>query len=70
MCLLALAVAGLRAEDFLGRLDEVLTISNANGSARARLSGTLDLEYYHVDQPVSGLIDTTLHESDFAGPGY
>ncbi len=62
VCLAALASAGLCAEDFLDRVDEALTISTSDGSVRARLSGTLDLEYYHVDQPVSGLIDTTLHD--------
>ncbi|MEO6741311.1 MAG: hypothetical protein ABIP20_13755 [Chthoniobacteraceae bacterium] len=57
-CLAALATAGLRSEDFIDRVDEALTISAWKDRVRLRLSGTLDLEYYHLDQPVSGLFDT------------
>ncbi len=57
--LLALfAVRDLRAEDFLDWLDEKLTLSTADDQFRARLSGTLDLEFYHFDQPAPGLIDS------------
>lgn len=59
MALAALATAGLHAEDFLDRVDEALTFSALGDNVRLRLSGTLDLEYYHLDQPVSGLFDTT-----------
>ncbi len=57
--LLALfAARDLRADDFLDRLDEKLTLSTADDQFRARLSGTLDLEFYHFDQPAPGLIDS------------
>lgn len=57
--LLALfAVRDLRAEDFLDWLDEKLTLSTAEDQFRARLSGTLDLEFYHFDQPAPGSIDS------------
>ncbi len=56
--LLLLACASpLPAQDFFDRLDESLTLSAFNDSVRARLSGTLDLEYYHFQQPPPGLID-------------
>ncbi len=62
VCLAALATAGLHAEDFFDRVDQALTTSIWNDKVRLRLSGTLDLEYYHIDQPVSGLFDTKFHD--------
>lgn len=63
LSLCALLVAGcatqLRAQDFLDRLDEHLTITLFDDSVRARLSGTIDLEYYHFQQPAPGLIDAS-----------
>ena len=47
---------GLAAEDSLDRLDEALTFSSADASIRTRLSGTLDLEGYLLQQPAPGLI--------------
>lgn len=61
-CLAALATAALRAEDIMDRVDEALTFSMMGDRVRVRLSGTLDLEYYHLDQPPSGLFDTSLHD--------
>ena len=62
-CLCALLVAGcatqLRAQDFLERLDERLTITAFDDNVRARLSGTIDLEYYHFQQPAPGLLDAS-----------
>ncbi len=62
-CLCALLVAGcatqLRAQDFLDRLDERLTITAFDDNVRARLSGTIDLEYYHFQQPAPGLLDAS-----------
>lgn len=49
--LLASGAMELRAQDFLDRLDEHLTIAAFNDTVRARLSGTIDLEYYHFQQP-------------------
>jgi hypothetical protein len=55
-----LAAAGLaQAQDFLDRVDDALTISAFHDDLRARLSGTLDLEGYHFQQPAPGLIDSS-----------
>lgn len=56
------AAAPARAEDFLDRVDQALTISVANDQVRARLSGYLDLEYYHFPQPPPGLIRAGGHD--------
>src|SRR5437899_4338142 len=47
-------------DDFLDRLDTALTISAFQDNLRARLSGTLDLEIYHFEQPAPGLIDSNI----------
>lgn len=58
--LVALVLAGqLRAQDFLDQLDQRLTISAFDDQFRARLSGTLDLEFYAFDLPAPGLIDSS-----------
>src|ERR1043166_8463915 len=45
-----------QAQEFLDQLDEKLTLSLFNDQLRAHLSGTLDLEAYHFQQPPPGLI--------------
>ncbi len=56
------AVAGTgAAEDFLDRVDQALTISAFDDQVRARLSGSLDLEFYHFDSPAPGLIFSPDH---------
>ena len=55
--LLASACATLRAQAFLDRLGERLTVSVFDDTVRARLSGTIDLEFYALQQPAPGLID-------------
>ena len=57
---LALA-ATCGAEGILDRLDEKLTISTFDDQVRARLSGLLDLEFYHFDSPAPGLIFSPHH---------
>jgi hypothetical protein len=47
----------VRAQDFLDRLGEALTVSALDGDVRARLSGTVDLEYYFIELPAPGLIE-------------
>src|SRR5712691_1458491 len=47
-------------DDSLDRFDTALTISAFQDNLRARLSGTLDLEIYHFEQPAPGLIDSTI----------
>lgn len=56
----ALFVEGqLCAQDFLDRLDQRLTFSAFDDTVRARLSGTLDLEFYAFPEPAPGLIDAS-----------
>lgn len=43
----------------MDRVEEALTLSSSNAQVRARLSGTLDLEGYHVQLPAPGVIQTT-----------
>jgi len=54
----ACTMPAIRAEDFLDRIDEALTLSAFHDNVRARFSGTLDLEGYHFQQPAPGLILT------------
>lgn len=55
--ILACVPAVSRSEAFLDLVDEALTVSVLDDRVRLRLSGTLDLEYYHVDDPPFGLVD-------------
>jgi len=48
-----------RAQEFLERLDQHLTLSAFDDQLRTRLSGTLDLEFYAFDLPAPGLINST-----------
>ncbi|MEP6937437.1 MAG: hypothetical protein ABI871_05145 [Chthoniobacterales bacterium] len=57
-CVLLTALARVKAQEFLKRLDQTLTFTAAGNEVRTRLSGTVDLELYHFDGPVLGLIDT------------
>ena len=57
----ALSGTAAAAEDFLDRVDEVLTIAAFHDNLRVRLSGLIDLEFFRVDQPPLGLIDTEEH---------
>ncbi len=56
---LLVSAVSVEAEDFLDRVDEVLTFTVLNDNVRARISGTLDLEGYHFQQPAPGLILST-----------
>lgn len=49
-------------EDFLDWVDEKLTVSALDERLRLRLSGTIDLEYYHVEDPPFGLVDATARD--------
>src|SRR5436190_17532744 len=57
-CLLASSAGALDIEDFIDRTDRSLTYSAFDDNLRARLSGTIDLELYHFQQPAPGLIDS------------
>src|SRR5262249_19076271 len=47
-------------DDFFDRLDRALTVAALQDNLRARLSGTIDLEAYHFEQPAPGLIDSKI----------
>jgi hypothetical protein len=55
---LVLAGAASGAEDFFDRLRDALTATSPSGTTSARLSGTLDLEYYALPYPAPGLVYT------------
>jgi len=46
----------VHGQELLDQLDERLTLSLLNDQVRAHVSGTLDLEGYHFEQPPPGLI--------------
>ena len=60
LCIFACTACAFDIDDFLDRLDTALTISAFQDNLRARLSGTLDLEIYHFEQPAPGLIDSNI----------
>src|ERR1700736_1094166 len=59
-CAVTATAQALDLEDFFERLDNALTATAFQGNFRARLSGTLDLEAYHFQQPAPGLIDSNI----------
>lgn len=60
LCLLTCSACADDLDDFFDRLDRVFTVNSADNNLRARLSGTLDLEVYHFEQPAPGLIDSKI----------
>ena len=46
------------AEEYFDRLSQALSASSPHGTFRARLSGTVDLEAYHLPAPAPAFIDT------------
>ena len=60
LCLLACTASALEFDDLFDRLDAALTISVFQDNLRARLSGTIDIEGYHLQQPAPGLIDSKI----------
>jgi hypothetical protein len=58
ICLFACTVRAFEIDDFLDRLDKTLTVSAFQDNLRTRLSGTLDSEIYHFEQPPPGLINS------------
>src|SRR5438552_1465277 len=59
-CLLVCTVHAVEVDDLLDRLDTALTLAAFQDNLRARLSGTIDLEAYHFQQPAPGLIDSKI----------
>src|SRR6266513_6389612 len=60
LCVFACTACAFDVDDFLDRLDTALTISAFQDNLRARLSGTIDFEAYHFQQPAPGLIDSDI----------
>src|SRR5205823_11782117 len=60
LCLFSCTVHALEIDDFFDRLDNALTITAFDGNLRARLSGTIDTEFYNFQQPAPGLIDSEI----------
>jgi hypothetical protein len=60
LCVFACTACAFDVDDVLDRLDSTLTLSAFQDTLRARLSGTLDLEFYNFQQPAPGLIDSTV----------
>ena len=60
LCVFACTACAFDIDDALDRLDDTLTMSAFQDDLRARLSGTLDLEFYDFQQPAPGLIDSTI----------
>lgn len=58
VCVLLSATLAAEAQDFLDRIEQALTFSALNDNLRTRVSGTLDLELYHFEQPPPGLINS------------
>ena len=44
-------------DDWVDRVDDALSVSTLSDNFRARLSGSVELEQYHFQQPAPGLID-------------
>ena len=60
LCVFACTACAFDVDDFLDRLDNTLTLTAFHDNLRARLSGTLDLEIYHFEQPAPGLINSDI----------
>ncbi len=58
--LLVCTACAFELDDFFDRLDSALTVTALHDNLRARLSGTVDLEVYHFEQPAPGLIDSKI----------
>ncbi len=53
LCVFACTACAFDIDDALDRLDNALTMSAFQDDLRARLSGTLDLEFYNFQQPAA-----------------
>ena len=60
LCVFACTACAFDIDDALDRLDNTLTLSVFHDNLRARISGTLDLEFYNFQQPPPGLIDSEI----------
>src|SRR5947209_1521622 len=58
--LLAFNARAFEVEDLFDRLDSALTFAAFQDNLRVKLSGTIDLEGYHFQQPAPGLINSKI----------
>src|ERR1700736_5776137 len=58
--LLACPAPAVEVDDFFDRLDSALTIAAFQNNLRAPLSGTIDIEAYHLQRPAPALIDSKI----------
>jgi hypothetical protein len=59
-CVFTCSVFALEIDDYVDRLDNALTFAALQENVRARLSGMVDLELYHFQQPAPGVIDSNI----------
>src|SRR5881397_126973 len=60
LCIFACTACAFDVDESLDQLDSTLTISWFHDNFRARLSGTVDLEFYNFQQPAPSLIDSEI----------
>src|ERR1700747_246835 len=60
LCFLAYTARALDTDDLLDRVDTALSVAAFQDNVRLRLSGTIDLEGYHFEQPPPGLINSNI----------
>jgi len=60
LCFLACTARALDTDDLLDRADTALSVAAFQDKVRLRLSGTIDLEGYHFEQPAPGLINSNI----------
>jgi hypothetical protein len=60
LCLLVSNAGAFEVEDLLDRIDTALSVTAFQQTLRARFSGTIDIELYHLQQPAPGLINSNI----------
>src|SRR5437588_12885156 len=60
LCFLACIARALDTDELLDRVDAALSMAAFQDNLRARLSGTIDVEGYHFQQPAPGLINSKI----------
>jgi hypothetical protein len=60
LCFLACTAHALDTDELLDRVDTALSVAAFQDKVRLRLSGTIDLEGYHLEQPAPGLINSKI----------
>jgi hypothetical protein len=58
-CALAAIAQGSDFDDVIDRINSILSFGALDNNLRARVSGTLDMEFYHFEQPAPALINSS-----------